>query len=218
MASSYDKRRSFVKELLEKEYVRKCERCKNKQELVNILLYELKARNCKITTVAMDLFVERTAYLEDDSINLYQVVNALYDLCDLSDAIDEKLVTDIIPNNVYQNTFAIAKFLMNGDISSIKQQSVKMSENGTTGIAVLSALLREIQIAWKSEFYSNGEIGIYYNAVMTSLSRDELSICMEIVMRVIDGIKTGKYADKDALMVAVYEIYDTVISKKSGEC
>lgn len=83
---------------------------------------QLKGKKKKITPKALDMFLERTHYLENESVDTLTLKNHLLQLCDYADEnseIDESAVSEVIPESVEDNVFKLIDMAVSGKLSGI---------------------------------------------------------------------------------------------------
>ena len=97
---------------------------------------------------------------------------------------------------------SIYKMLKKRDIVHLREQAELCSDNV---IGTLSALLRELRLAYKSNYFSQSDIGVKYVALKDMPKKDIVN-SIDITMSVIDGIKDGSIPESDALFYAFTKI------------
>ncbi len=204
---SCDKRKSIYKECDKQGLIVTCDKITDKNMLMQFLLREIMAYGGRITPGAMESFIRRTRYQDDEHMTLYHLVHLLKDLIDYQRDIDEAAVSKIVPENILNNIFSLSKLLLNGDMESVFKQLPGL-QKGEGSIPVLSALLREFRIAQKARYFSKSEIGLKYGYItFEHLSDDCLKKCVEVITETIANIKAGVLLDKEALSFAMVEVF-----------
>lgn len=207
VANSCDKRKSIYKECEKRGLVTEYNKLTDKNILMQFLLREILSYGGRITPGAMELFIQRTGYLDDDSVTLYYLVSLLKDLVDYQRDIDTEAVLKIVPENVLNNVFSLSKLLMDGDMESIFKQLPGLQKSKDT-IGILSTLLYAFRIAQKARNFSKLEIGLKYGGItFEHLSDDCLIQCIEQVTQTIADIKAGLLLEKEALSFTVIELF-----------
>lgn len=205
---SCDKRKSIYKDCDKRGLVTVCDKLTDKNLLMQFLLREILSYGGRITPGAMELFLERTRYLDDEAVTLYHLTGLLKDLVDYQTDIDESAVSKIVPENILNNVFSLSKLLLHGDMESVFKQLPGLQKDSGS-IAVLSALLREFRIAQKvKDGFGKSEIGLRYGSVtFESLSDECVVFCIELITQTIANIKSGVLLEKEALTFAMVELF-----------
>ena len=206
-AKSADKRKKFVKELLETPLVKKCGRCASEPELAKIVRFEAKAKGYVFEPAAEKMFIERTGYLIDDSLNLYHIKNMILDLTELSEngTITEETVLTNIPENILFNAFTLTALIDQGKIGEVKKQVAKIKDGNS--IPAISAMLYDFRTTYKIKLGMNkAEVGVFKESPFLKYSTSQLLKCINICTGTVEKIKKGEISEKDALMYACLEI------------
>lgn len=203
----YDKRKTIYKKLVASNKCVFCEQAKDECELNQILMKEVRQKGCVITPSAMQTFIKRTNYFEDEAVTLYTVVNLLYDLCDYTTEIDDAAVEKIVPITIMENIFSLSNLLLQGDMLAIKQQIDCITRNGSS-IGPMSALLREFRLAWKEKLFSAEAIGVPKNRIVFhELNESIIFQSMVIITEAIADIKRGAKKDSESFYAAFLDLH-----------
>lgn len=205
---SCDKRKSIYKDCDKRGLIMVCDKLVDKNLLMQFLLREILSYGGRITPGAMELFLERTRYLDDEGVSLYHLTGLLKDLVDYQSDIDEGAVRKIVPENILNNVFSLSKLLLSGDMESVFKQLPGLQKDSGS-IPVLSALLREFRIAKKvKDGFSKSEVGLKYGSVTFSHLSDEcIVLCIELITQAISNIKGGVLLEKEALTFTMVELF-----------
>ena len=204
-AKSADKRRKFVKEIIKN--AKECGRCASEPELAKIIRFEAKVKGYVFEPAAEKMFIERTGYLIDDSLNLYHIKNMVLDLTELSEngIITEETVMTNIPENILFNAFTLTALIEQGKIGEVKKQVAKIKDGNT--ISAISAMLYDFRTTYKIKLGMNSkEVGVFKESPFLKYSEAQLLDCINICCKTIEKIKCGEIPEKDALMYACLEI------------
>lgn len=142
--------------------------------VAKVINQELKG----ITPAALELLIKRINYVNDDSVNLYTVINTVRDLCDFTDSVTEEDVLNVVSESVISDAFSVLKLIEKKDLLSIRKQ------NFDKPMSVLGAMMWQLKKDFKSDFSEK------------NLKR------INIVNGIVNDIKSGKIAEKDALNLA----------------
>lgn len=206
-SQSADKRKKFVKELLKGPFMKECTRCRTEPELAKIIRYEAKKAGVTFEPAAERLFIERSGYLMDESINLYHIKNMILDLGESSGdgIITENAVINHIPENILINAFSLTNLIDKGKMDEVKKQAGKMSDG--SAISAISAMLYDFRTTYKIKLGMNSkEVGVFKESPFLKYSTAQLLDCINICCNTIEKIKCGEIPEKDALMYACLEI------------
>ena len=204
---SADKRKKFVKELLKNPFVKECTRCSMEPELAKIIRYEAQKAVVTFEPAAERLFIERSGYLMDESLNLYHIKNMILDLAEASGdgIITENAVINHIPENILINAFSLTSLIDKGKLDEVKKQAGKMSDG--SAISAISAMLYDLRTTYKIKLGMNSkEVGVFKESPFLKYSVTQLLDCINICSKTIEKIKCGEIPEKDALMYACLEI------------
>lgn len=204
-AKSADKRRKFVKEIIKN--AKECGRCASEPELAKIVRFEAKAKGYVFEPAAEKMFIERTGYLIDDSLNLYHIKNMVLDLTELSEngIITEETVMENIPENILFNAFTLTSLIDQGKIGEVKKQADKMKDGNA--IPSISAMLYDFRTTYKIKLgMSKEEVGVFKDSPFLKYSTSQLLSCINICTGTVEKIKKGEISEKDALMYACLEL------------
>lgn len=190
-----DKRTSFYKSLSKAGIVKEINKISDENMLQKILLSKVSQLNGQITHDAYNELIRREAYLELDDINLFHLTNDIQSLVSYDSNVTKDTVELLIPERIVSNAFGIATLLMQGNYRELKRQAEALSNDA---IGALSALLREYRIAYKSKYFSPGEIGVR-SISLKSMETSELVAGMNIIISSIDAIKQSSLSEKTAL-------------------
>ena len=206
-SQSADKRKKFVKELLKGPFMKECNRCSNEAELAKIVRFEAKMNGCVFEAAAEKLFIDRTGYMIDESLNLYHIKNMILDLSELSEngVITENTVISHIPENILINAFSLTSLIDKGNLDEVKKQARKLSDGNA--IPAILAMLYDFRTTYKIKLGMNSkEVGVFKESPFLKYSEAQLLDCINICCNTIEKIKCGEIPEKDALMYACLEI------------
>lgn len=143
-------------------------------QVVKVINEELKG----ITPSALELLLKRINYVNDDSVNLYTVVNIARDLNDFTSSVTDEDVINLVSESVISDAFSVLKLIEKKDLLSIRKQNLN------NPMSVLGAMMWQLKKDSKSDFSEK------------NLKR------INIVNGIVNDIKSGKIAEKDALNLA----------------
>lgn len=184
---SADARTSFYKDLKKSGVMQLYDKESAAPKLADFILKRASKKGVGFEPGALELFLERENYARRDDITLYNLMGDLNNLMALSNPITKENVLAVIPDNVKDNVFGIARQIADKDIVGLRKQALLCKGNE---IGTLSALLREYRIAYKAFYYSLSEIGASRNA-FKGLSKDDVCTGIGIIMDAIDSVKHG---------------------------
>ena len=185
-AKSADKRRKFVKEIIKN--AKECGRCTSEPELAKIVRFEAKAKGYVFEPAAEKMFIERTGYLIDDSLNLYHIKNMILDLTELSEngIITEETVMENIPENILFNAFTLTSLIDQGKIGEVKKQADKMKDGNA--IPSISAMLYDFRTTYKIKLgMSKEEVGVFKDSPFLKYSTSRAAVPPRCTIYIIYG-------------------------------
>lgn len=184
---SYDGRNSFYKDLKKEGLILLC----NKQEAAPSLPSFIckRAANMEITFPkdALQEFLQRMNYTENDSINIYTVIGYMESMAALSPVITIDIVRAVVPEYQSEKIFGIVDMILAKDLAGLKIQASLLKKDA---IGTLSALLREYRIAYKACYFSLKDIGVTYTR-LKGVPKEDLVQGIELISCQIAVIKTG---------------------------
>lgn len=141
-----DKRRKFYKSLSKSAKVVDFSKL-NYQELSRWVQARLKKDKISITPKALDLFIERTHYLDNDSVDILTIDNYLKQLKDYSgkEGISEEIVRDVIPESVEDNVFKMVDMAVSGKLKGIPEILEYFWEHNESPIRLFGLVLYQLR-------------------------------------------------------------------------
>lgn len=191
-----DKRTALFKQLQKQNLLVCCDKLTDKDMLMKFLLSKIKEKGGRITEDAYHLLLERERYEDLEEISLYNVLSDIDKLISYNPEITVDTVSLLINENVVSAPFGLAQLIQEGNTVELRKQAEAMKGDE---IKVLSALLREYRIAWKSKFFSPSQIGAKYIS-LKNLPKNELSEGMRVITDTISGIKNSSMPQNFAMM------------------
>lgn len=189
---SYDGRNSFYKELKKEGRLILC----NKQDAAPSLPSFITKRSAKMGSHfegnALQEFLQRMSYVENEGINIYTVIGYLESMAALNPNISVESVRAIVPAYQSEKIFGIVDMLLARDLSGLKTQANLLKKDA---IGTLSALLREYRIAYKAHYFSYKEIGIN-SCKLKNCSKDALVNGITLITEQISAIKNGTVSEE----------------------
>ena len=202
VADKHNKAKKAYKSLNSAKLIKECSHLEDKEKVSRVILSEIKNHGAAITPDALDLFIQRTGYLEDKDMNLYMLVNILYNVIDYDEKITANNVEWLVDENIVGNIFSLGKLLVKKDMPALFKQIKEVSPKNSIG--VVSALLREFRVAYKLKNYK--DTGLKYSS-LGSLSNEQLVKGIEICTRSISSVKVGYLTDEELLKSVITDLY-----------
>ena len=199
---SYDGRNSFYKELKKEGRLLLC----NKQDAAPSLPSFLVKRAAKIGSCfeenALQEFLQRMSYVENEGINIYTVIGYLESMAALNPNITVENVRAIVPAYQSEKIFGIVDMLLAKDLSGLRTQATLLKKDA---IGTLSALLREYRIAYKTHYFPYKDIGIS-SCRLKKCSKESLMKGILLITEQIAAIKTGTISEDLILEDTFYRL------------
>lgn len=186
-ATDYDAKSSYYKKMKGLNLITFCSKEEAAKALPSFLTKITAKKGASFEEDALNLFIERTGYVDNPSMNLYSMVGYIDSLIALNRSISKSMVEENVPAFYQENVFAIAKLLMNKDMEALRIQAELLKGNE---IGTLSALLREFRISYKAKYFPMGKIGASYAAFLKK-DKDYLVNGIYLLTDVIASIKKG---------------------------
>lgn len=174
---------------------------KDPKNLQRFILDFVKQQGCCITQNAYDELVGRINY-ELDDVNLYHVKSALKKICSTSEDITPELVKKLVPVNEKEDVFHLIELIDRKDVEELFHQADILMQGGEQNvIGTLSLLLRSYRILYKVSVLgcTLKEVGVYYRTYVPKLTGIQAEQGIEIIQKVVNGIKKGNYEQNIAL-------------------
>lgn len=197
IVKNVDKRVKIYKKLHDKGVIKACDKV-SMGDFQKTILYEAKKRGGKLSVDGLNAFSERINYENVEKMNLIKAVSYLQTCIELGKGeVTSSVVEKAIPFFQDGNAFSIAPCIMSGDISAYRNEISLLQADSAIGAA--SAILRELRIAYKSKYFSFGELSVRKPSVFNELSKDKLLAMISLVTNEIAGVKVGTVATDDLL-------------------
>lgn len=194
-----DKGTKVYKQLEKAGATQECVKLTEKQLQTFVIRY-LKDNEGAITEKAYKHFVERTGYLENDSVSLYTVEVYLKQLLLLGNVITEEAIEKIVPLACNEKVFALSKALTDGNSDYAIWLCKQFLERGEQPIQLLSLLLRPFRLGYKASLYAPNEVNEACAMIGVSAYQIKSMMCypdevlnkgMDIIQEGIANIKKG---------------------------
>ena len=177
------------------------------------LLFKRECRT-RITERALNLFVERSGYLEDEKVSLCGVNLALKELIYFdSDDITEEMIECILPGSVSDDARKLQERLFFADYKTAMEIADQISQKGEV-VGVLGLLLRSFRIGWKTKMLRlpNKEaakaVGLNdwsfrYVAPVMEYTNETIEKAMSCLEKATNDIKAGRIDSRNVFILAV---------------
>ena len=183
---------------------------------IEAMMYSIaNSFQASLTKEGLNEFLRRENYFEMEHITLYNLGNDMNFLCQTGEGITitKELVASVIDENVSEQTFKIISMIEKKMIHAIRNQVTIMKGNE---IGVLSALLREYRLGYKSKYYNETSLGLskYATVTLSKASKEELVEGIHLLTTAIDDIKfSGRNATSVACQVILHLMNNHAVSK-----
>lgn len=157
------------------------------------------------TSEAMDLFLARMDYLENESVNMITLENQIGQLKYLGEVIDTSDILENVPDLREGKKFALAGMISRKEVKKIKQEVIRLERDREfSGMGLMGLLHREYRIGYllKSAECSLSEQKVRFCNV-TSLTKDELAGGLQIISECMQDVKNGIYTDVEGFELCV---------------
>ena len=192
----YDGRSALFKKMRKLGCLELCTKESVVQSLRGFVLKKATQKGFCFEDVALDLFLQRLDYAENEEVNLFTVLGYMKSLSALGKVVTQEMVCTVVPAHFNENVFGIARMIVAGDVDGLKVQASLL---GGDVIRTLSALLREYRIAYKSRYFSSKEIGAFSN-VFSHKDKASLVRGMDLITGQIASVKHGTFPGEIVLM------------------
>lgn len=172
-----------------------------RERLSGLLLGLISKGGSRIRTSTMNYLVDRSGYLMDDDVDLYQMRIWVKQLCFASeDEITIEMVDAVIPSSSHVKAFALAGLLLENDGDGVFALAKQLLEEKEEPIKILSLILRTFRLGYKRSLYPElsdadaaKKIGVpaFQLHQVKKVKPESLNRCMEIILESVSGIKTG---------------------------
>ena len=214
VARNVDKRTNIYKTLEKKGLMNPCMKLKSESDLKKVIAYELKKRSAQIKLDAVDLFIKKMNYFDNEDINLLNVVGYLDACTCVSSIITVDIVERVCPSFEEANVFALTSLIREHNAQELYKQVTIIT--GKDAIRVLSLLLKDFRVAYKLKYFGSEEISTK-RTMFASYPKELLCNCMNIIVSIISGIKNGYYSEDQSLLTACAKIM-SAINMYETEC
>lgn len=196
--NEYDARTSFYKELKKGGYIEEF----FKTSYINCLPDFLEKKALKggfsFEKGVVEAMIGRCGYVENEAVSIYTLLEMLKILSATSKSITMEHMEKVVAPYHKEERFILVKLILEKDVKRLQEQANLLSGDA---IAILSLLLREYRIAFKSKFYDLKAIGVTYSA----LSQKDIGYLKDSILfltKTIKGIKQGTVIKEHCLLDA----------------
>lgn len=180
----------------------------SESQLKGLLCRLIQKNSSKIREEQMDYLIQRSGYLIDEDVDLYQMNTWCKQLCYASDIITEEAIDAFIPESDQTSVFALSGYILSGKGKDAMTLAQKLIDEKESPIRLLSLLLRSFRLGYKRRMYSELSerdvakiLGVttYQLQPVRNLSPETIGACMSVIEKAIEGIKNGHPADLEFL-------------------
>lgn len=194
-----DFRTKFCSELKKSGLITICDKFKDEVSLIKEIGRYLNMQGVTMAKDALSNFLHRENYFELPEITFFNLANDLDTLISIDKSISIEIVERFIPDNSTVNDFALAKLIVSGNATAVRNHINMVSDSDT--MRIIALLLREYRIAYKSLYFKEAEIGVKFVSLKNKLSKERLISSIEICTLAMDDIKAGRLGSEYALKV-----------------
>lgn len=209
---TYDGRSSFYKEMNKKGLLHLCTKQKAFPSLSNFLIKRAQAAGVVFQKGAVEEFLRRVDYLENDGVNIYTLLGYLESLKALNNSITCDDVMAVVPEYVREQIFNIVDMIQKKNLDGLIQQAQLLKNDA---IGTLSALLREYRIAYKAYYFSLKDVGIT-NARLKGMPKEYLVQGIELISSQITALKSGTLPPEMIMTDTFLRLSNNVRSTRQG--
>ena len=192
-----DSRTKLIKRLTSAGFFKSCDKFDDVHKVRQVLEYELKRREAVMSEAAMSEFLRRINYLSYEDMTLSYAVNLLDGCVAISKEITPEIVIKMVPEHREPNVFGLINLIKNKEVDKLTEEIALIPEDEAIG--KMSLLLRSYRIAFKARFYKLGDIAKNARDEFPQMATEDLVRSMEIITDLIEGIKTGRVEQANAL-------------------
>lgn len=192
-----DSRTKLIKRLTSAEIYRSCNKFDDERKVKQVLEFELKRRDAVMSGAAMSEFLRRINYLRYEDMTLAYAVNLLDSCVAISKEITPEIVDQMVPEFREPNVFGLISLIKNKEVDKLTEEIALIPEDEAIG--KMSLLLRSYRIAYKARFYKLGDIAKNARDEFPEMATEDLVRSMKIITDLIEGIKTGRVEQANAL-------------------
>jgi DNA polymerase-3 subunit delta len=167
---------------------------------------ETTRRKATIDKKAMDLLINRTSYLSNDNICLYDVLSSLDKLTNYSKQITDEVVEKIVEKSPEENVFKLTELIVQKRIQEAMKYMKGLLELGNAPLYLISLITRHFRILLKLNIVQNPSTLGLHPFVKGQMTRQmkffEENTLFYIVTECVNTqkqIKTGKLKGELAL-------------------
>ena len=129
-----DLRTKFCAELKKGGFITIRDKFKDEISLINEIGSYLKEKEATMTKEALSLFLHRENYFELPEITFFTLANDLDTLISINKSISKEMVAQFIPDNATVNDFALAKLILSGNATAVRNHINMVSDSDSMRI------------------------------------------------------------------------------------
>lgn len=197
-----DKRTKAYALAKKKGYIKEFDKV-SREKLEALLCRLIQKNNGKIRKEQMNHLIDRSGYLVDEEVDLYQMKIWCKQICFAAEVVTNESIDTFVPESDQTSVFAMSGYILSGNGKAAMKLAGRLIEEKESPIRLLSLLLRSFRLGYKRQMYPElndkeaaKKIGVttYQLLAVKEISPEKIGACMDIVEKAIAGIKTGNPA------------------------
>lgn len=197
-----DKRTNTYKLAKKKGLIKEFDKV-SREKLETLLCRLIQRNNGKIRKEQMDHLIDRSGYLVDDEVDLYQMKTWCKQICFAAEVVTDEAIDAFVPESDQTSVFALSEYILSGNGEDTFRLAQRLIEEKESPVRLLALLLRSLRLGYKRQMYPElndkeaaKRFGVtpYQLRPVKHMDPETIGKCMDIVEKATAGIKNGRPA------------------------